>query len=152
REVATLAQVQAVLSPDTALVLWVDVADEAGRAQERWGCVVRRSGEPNWERLPGNGPERAWTEDDSALPLRLRAALSSITAAADLTALARKLHAQRLAPLEKHLDGIRTLHAIPVNAMAGIPVEVLTDRYTVSYVPSGTFLARLKDKAPLSNS
>jgi CHAT domain-containing protein len=65
--------------------------------------------------------------------------------------LARALHAQRLAPLAKHLDGVRRLFVVPVNAMAGIPVEVLTDQYTVSYVPSGTFLARLKDR-PLSTS
>jgi hypothetical protein len=35
----------------------------------------------------------------------------------------------------------------PVGLMAGIPVEALTDQYTVSYTPSGTYLARLKDRA-----
>jgi membrane-associated protease RseP (regulator of RpoE activity) len=30
--------------------------------------------------------------------------------------------------------------------MAGVPVEALTDQYTVSYTPSGTFLARLQKR------
>jgi hypothetical protein len=32
--------------------------------------------------------------------------------------------------------------------MAGIPIEALTDQYTVSCTPSGTYLARLKDRSP----
>src|SRR5262249_30431126 len=35
---------------------------------------------------------------------------------------------------------------VPIYQMAGIPIEALTDKFTVSYVPSGTFLARLKDR------
>ena len=35
------------------------------------------------------------------------------------------------------------LYAVPVGAMAGVPIEVLTEKYTVSYVASGTFLARI---------
>src|SRR5439155_21392213 len=66
---------------------------------------------------------------------------------AETEVLARKLHAQRLAPLAKHLIGVKRLFVAPVNAMAGIPIEALTDQYTVSYTPSGTFLARLKDRA-----
>jgi hypothetical protein len=44
--------------------------------------------------------------------------------------------------LSKHLGGVQRLVVAPVNEMAGIPVEALTDHYTVSYTPSGTFLAR----------
>ncbi len=36
--------------------------------------------------------------------------------------------------------------------MAGIPVEVLTDQYTVSYVPSGTLFARLREQRQKSPS
>jgi CHAT domain-containing protein len=32
--------------------------------------------------------------------------------------------------------------------MAGIPIEALTDQYAISYTPSGTYLARLKDRPP----
>jgi S1-C subfamily serine protease len=35
--------------------------------------------------------------------------------------------------------------------MAGVPVDALTDKYAVSYVPSGTFLARLKKKPVLGD-
>jgi CHAT domain-containing protein len=58
----------------------------------------------------------------------------------------KKLHAQRLAPLSQHLDGVQRLLVVPVNQMAGIPVEALTDQYTVSYTPSGTYLARLPER------
>jgi hypothetical protein len=41
---------------------------------------------------------------------------------------------------------VRRLFVVPVNSMADVPVDVLTDRYCVSYVPSGTFIARLGDR------
>src|SRR5262249_27321976 len=66
--------------------------------------------------------------------------------ATDFKALAEKLHAQRLAPLGKHLDGIKRLFVAPVRWMAGVPIEALTAEYTVSYTPSGTYLARLRDR------
>src|SRR5262249_10072984 len=119
--------------------------------QEHWACVVRSTGEPVWERLPGTGPDHQWTKEDADLPGRLRFALTGDRAtapasAAEVAALARDLHAQRLAPLDKHLQGVQPLFVVPVRAMSGVPVEVLSDRYRVSYVPSGTFLARLQDR------
>jgi hypothetical protein len=57
------------------------------------------------------------------------------SAKADADGLARELYAQRLAPLAKHLAGVKTLYVARVNEMAGVPIEVLTDDYTVSYVP-----------------
>jgi CHAT domain-containing protein/tetratricopeptide (TPR) repeat protein len=152
REVGTLTEVQAAIPTDAALVMWVDAEDRSGEVQEHWGCVLRRTGSPSWERLPGTGPATKWTRDD-VRPARLREALASHTAsAASVAALARTLQAQRVAPLEKHLDGVKTLYVVPVHAMAGVPVEVLTDKYTVSYVPSGTSLARLKGKPPPAGS
>jgi CHAT domain-containing protein len=68
------------------------------------------------------------------------------TSAHDIAALAKKLHAQRLAPLSKHLEGVKHLRVAPVRAMAGIPLEVLTDQYTMSYTPSCTYLARLQER------
>jgi CHAT domain-containing protein/tetratricopeptide (TPR) repeat protein len=150
REVATLAQLQAALPTDAAFVAWVDVTDPTGALQEHWGCVVRAKGEPHWERLPGSGPEGQWTKEDGELPHHLRQALAQATKAAE--ALARKLHAQRMAPLGKHLAGVKRLLVPPVNAMAGIPIEALTDTYIVSYAPSGTFLARLKGRPRPRNS
>jgi tetratricopeptide (TPR) repeat protein len=151
RRVAGLEAVRAALPPATALVMWVDVADASGGVTEHWGCVVRASAEPAWESLPGTGRNLAWTADDTALPGRLRRALGGDRDAApapgyEVARLARDLHSQRLAPLEKHLAEVKHLVVVPTGAMAAIPVEVLTEKFTVSYTPSGTFLARLKDR------
>jgi tetratricopeptide (TPR) repeat protein len=146
RELASLAQVQAALPADAALIAWVDVEDKG--VQEHWGCVVRPQGEPHWERLPGSGPGGQWTTEDTALPVQLHAALARSAPAADCDGLTKKLHAQRLAPLDKHLEGVRRLFVAPVHWMAGIPVEALTDQYTVNYTPSGTYLARRPDRPP----
>ena len=143
REVAALDKLQAALPADAAFLAWVDVSNKSGGLQEHWGCVVLPQGDPRWERLPGSGPAGQWTQEDTALPDQFRAALARSAPAAEIDALANKLHAQRLAPLRKHLAGVQRLVIAPVNRMAGIPVEALTNQYTVSYTPSGTYLARL---------
>jgi CHAT domain-containing protein/tetratricopeptide (TPR) repeat protein len=147
RERATLEQLRAALPADAAFVAWVDSSDRSGAwVHEHWGCVVRPKGEPKWERLPGTGPDHKWTKDDTDLPAQLRTALAKSAPAAEVESLAKKLDDQRLAPLAKHLTGVKRLFVAPVHEMAGIPVEALTDQYAVSYTPSGTFLARLKDR------
>lgn len=68
--------------------------------------------------------------------------------------LAKRLHAQRLAPLTKHLAATDTLPAVkhliiqPSWALANIPVQTFSEGYTVSYAPSGTLYAYLKKKLP----
>jgi tetratricopeptide (TPR) repeat protein len=146
RAVLPLAAIQAGLKPDQALVLWIDFS----QLGDHWGCVLRRSGPPAWVRLPGSGPKGAWTEDDDKLPRRLREDLSRREPGFE--ARARRLAAQRLGPLAPHLVAsadlpeVRRLVVVPVGRMAGVPVEVLSDRYLVSYAPSGSVLARLHDK------
>src|SRR5262249_37198599 len=95
-----------------------------------------------------------WTSDDRLLPGRVLAALAGHRpeggSGQDLPA---RLHAQRLAPLEKHLWGVRHLLVVPTGAMATVPVEALTGRYTVSYVPSASVFARqAKQHRPLQAS
>jgi CHAT domain-containing protein len=67
---------------------------------------------------------------------------------------AGRLYAQRLAPLAKHLEGVRHLFVLPSPALAGVPLEVLLEArpagrpsYTVSYAPSGTMFAHLRRQA-----
>jgi hypothetical protein len=149
REVADLAEVRKALAADTALVAWIDLSGPD--LEEHWACVLRARSEPAWERLPGTGGGNQWIKKDSELSGRLRFALvgdktTASAPAADVAAIARDLYAQRLARLEKHLHGVKRLYVVPVRSMAGVPVEVLSDRYRISYVPSGTFLARLKDR------
>ncbi|MBX3443694.1 MAG: CHAT domain-containing protein [Planctomyces sp.] len=149
RDLADLASVQRAIPEDGALLMWIDVGAGPGGAQEHWGCVVRSTGDPVWERLPGTGPEGGWSDDDIQLPARLREALASrTTSLAKLNELASRLNAQRIDPLRRHLEGVARLYVPPVYEMAGVPIEVLTDDYIVSYIPSGTLLARLSQQAP----
>jgi tetratricopeptide (TPR) repeat protein len=148
REVAALDRLQAALPADAAFLAWVDAATKSGGLQEHWGCVVRPRGEPQWERLPGSAAGGKWTPADDQLPTQFRAALVRSAPTAEINTLAKKLYAQRLAPLAKHLVGVKRLFVAPVNQMAGIPVEALTEQYAVSYTPSGTYLTCLKDRPP----
>jgi tetratricopeptide (TPR) repeat protein len=146
RAVLPLADVQAALAADAALVFWVDVP----KIGDHWGCVLRHSGPPVWVRLKGFGPKGAWTDADVKLARQLRDDLAHHEP--DVDRRARALAAQRLAPLTSHLGpagdlpAVRRLVVVPVGVMAGVPVEVLSDHYLVSYAPSGSVLARLAQK------
>jgi tetratricopeptide (TPR) repeat protein len=134
--VASLQDIQTAIPKNAALILWVDFSAMEARRQEHWGCVVRSDGDPNWVKLPGSGPDGKWTARDNTLPQDLREAIAA-SAGNDraFAPLAESIYAQRLAPLLKYLDGIDNLYAVAVRSMAGVPLEVLTSQYTVSYVP-----------------
>ncbi len=145
RIVANSKEIQAAIPADVALLLWVDLS--GGGIEEHFACVVRRDGEPKWERLPGTGADGKWTMEDSLIAGQLRNELAMKNPSKrTIESLAKKLHAQRIAPVLKHLDDVKTLYVVGVNEMAGIPVSLLTDQFTICYVPSGTFLARLMDR------
>jgi len=146
RQVADVKEVQASLPTNGAFVTWVDVSTRDGGIQEHWGCVLRSTGKPAWVRLPGTGPDGAWTDQDAALPKRLREALAQAAAPEEVQELSRELVAQRIEPLLPHLEGVERLYVAAVNDMAGVPVDVLTDQFTISYTPSGTQLARLRER------
>jgi CHAT domain-containing protein/Tfp pilus assembly protein PilF len=151
-QVFDLGRVQRQLADDEALVGWLDYAPAPPAKDpppECWGYVVRRTGPPVWVRLAGTGPDGAWTEEDSKLDERLWAALDRTGDVADL---ARRLYAQRLAPLEPALWGgdklppARRLVVLSSAWTARVPVEAVTDRFTVSYAPSATLLASLRER------
>jgi hypothetical protein len=147
-----LSRIQAQLPPDAAFVAWVDVQHPRikGRFEEHWACIVRHEGQPVWVKLPGSGSDGSWTETDSGLPNRAREALGSGAVAAEAPAsreILEQLHAQRLAPIAPHLAGVDRLIVLPAGCMAGIPVEALTDDYAISYAPSATMYAWLKEQA-----
>ena len=140
-----LERIQKSLSANTAITAWLDIeAPPAakGHPGEHWGIVVRNSGDPVWVALPAIGEH--WAANDELLPVRVRKLLHDPMTEldADLAALAR----QRIAPLQKHLEGITRLVVLPSDAMAGIPLEALSDRYRVSYAPSATLYALLYEK------
>ena len=133
--VLSLERIQKQLSADAALVFWLDFPGE------HLGCVLRRRGPPLWVTLPGSGKDKVWDKDDDSLPGRTLAVLADGRGDAWQRLLAQ-LHRQRLAPLEPHLKGVRQLLVVPAGQMAAVPVEALTDRYTISYVPSASVFAR----------
>jgi tetratricopeptide (TPR) repeat protein len=143
RAVASDDRIRAALGPNAALLYWIDVADKSGRVQDHWGCVVRFDGVPRIESLPGSGPEREWTAEDSSLPQAYAVAAAGAGSTANLDALARRLYAQRIAPMLKHLQGVTILHVVGTGSMAGVPVEAFAADFTVNYVPSGSYLVRL---------
>ncbi|MFL5243879.1 MAG: tetratricopeptide repeat protein [Gemmataceae bacterium] len=149
--------IQKRLPPDTALVAWIDVAGDRNHHDPdgaHWVCAVRSQGDPVMVRLTGSGAGGALRTEDIQLPAKVRAVLAD---RGDVIKgawkdLVRGLYQQRLAPLEGHLGTqgalpeVRRLVVLPANDMAGIPVEALTDRFTVSYAPSGTTFAWLQDR------
>jgi hypothetical protein len=152
------AAIQAALPSDTALVGWIDLAGQAKAKDpngEHWAVLLRSAGEPAFVRLPRTGAQGEWSATDDHLPAHLRAALQSDRG--DWRPLAKRLRKQRLTPLEKHLEAtdnlpaVRRLVVLPSPALAGLPVEVLVEGYTVSYALSGTLFAHLrKQPAPKS--
>jgi CHAT domain-containing protein len=144
KRVWSVERIQKSLPADAALVLWIDAPTEA------WGCVVRASGAPRLERLPGSGKDGAWGRADHELHQKAYAALSDPNAPAGETErLRRALLAQRVAPLQKHLKAggklpaVRQLFVVATGPFARVPVEALTDDYAVCYVPSASVLGRL---------
>jgi tetratricopeptide (TPR) repeat protein len=145
-------KIQTAIPSDTALVGWIDLNPAGPKAAdpngEHWAVLLRSFGPPVWERLQGSGPGGDWTDDDTHLPAELRTAL--LEHRGGWQRLAARLQKQRLGPLSKHLashDGlpaVRHLVVLPSPLLAGVPVELIADGYTVSYAHSGTLFAYLR--------
>ncbi len=144
QEVSDFATIQRAIPSGHALIAWVDVTSRNKKTDEHWACVLKSTGEPVWVRLTGSGEMGRWTEDERNLTANLRGLLKKELLPGDTSVsdLFEKVNAQRIAPLMAHLEGIETLYVVPVNDMAGIPVEPMLPDRTICYVPSGTFLAR----------
>ncbi len=158
-----LASIQKALAPDAAVVAWLDISGDNTFKDpngEHWACVVRQKGEPDWVQLSGTAPDRIWQDSDEDISPSVRRQLASRANAlkGDWRDVAARLCCQRLKPIEASLaarDGmpaVRHLIVLPSHRMAGIPVEALTDRFTVSYAPSATMFAWLHEKRPASDA
>ena len=159
-----LARIQSQLPSETALVTWIDLGDSfraADHKGEHLACLVRRSGDPVWVPLRGRGAGGAWTPDDDRLAPEVTAALRTRPegGAATWKAKAGTLATQRLDPLDPHLGprgdlpAVKHLVILTSPRLAGIPIEALLEarppdrpRYTVSYAPSGTIFAWLRER------
>ncbi len=139
--VLPLENIQKQIPADAAVVFWLDIGNK------HLGCVLRREGPPVWVKLLGSGKDDAWNAHDGSLPSRALAALSeggSMSAAQKK--LLAQLHRQRITRLEPNLKGVRHLLVVPAGVMSAVPVEALTDRYLVSYIPSASVYARRMEK------
>jgi tetratricopeptide (TPR) repeat protein len=156
-QVLDRVRIQAALAADTALVGWLDLPGPPKAADlngEHWAVLLRAAGAPVWVRLRGSGPGGTWTEADTRLAADLRAALHAPRG--DWQPLAQRLRQQRLEPLMKHLaasaeqPAVHHLLVLPARALAGVPVEVFAQGYTVSYALSGTLHAHLRAQPRLA--
>ena len=135
-----LGDLQRELSDSTALIGWLEGSDQS------WGWVVRREGDVRWVELPRG---RAAQSEISSL----RGALAASPGVFEDSPneLCRAVFEGRLAPLRKHLEGVTDLVVVPSGSMLGIPIEALldssgqqlVDRFSISYVPSGSVLRSL---------
>src|SRR5262249_53195205 len=121
-----------------ALVFWLD-----GLGEQR-ACILRSTGAPVWVSLPGSGKGGTWTKQDRRLEPDLYRLISHPTAGSDRERndLLAALRRQRLDPLRPYLKGLKLRFVVPIGWAAFTPVEVLTQDYQISYVPSGSALAR----------
>ncbi len=159
-EVFDLARVQATLQPDEAIIGWLSDELLYSEGEMRtWGYVIRARGPVHWRCMP--------IRCDSALcgtPFvdydpAVSALRSAIVRAPQLPVpwieLARAVWTERIAPLADCLVGVRRIVVIPSDVMTVIPIEVLPwqssdellgDRFEVSYAPSATVHAWLREQ------
>lgn len=146
RSVYPLEQIQQHLPADAACVAWLDrrMRDSDGKyVNEHWAFVLKGRDEPLVIRLAGSGAAGAWTPEDEDLPHQARTAVIKRADPANVRGLLGRLEAQRLIPLAPQLAGIRHLIILSSQELAGLPLEAVTDRYQITYAPSGTLLTRL---------
>jgi tetratricopeptide (TPR) repeat protein len=146
--------IQAALSDDTALVGWIDLKAAGPKAAdpngEHWAFLLRSQGEPICVRLSGSGAAGAWTGEDTGLAADLRTEVQDRRDGWQRLAL--RLSQQRLGPLAEHLaahdslPAVKHLIVLPSVLLAGVPVELLGEGYTVSYAHSGTLFAHLRSQ------
>lgn len=151
-----LARVQSALDARSAILGWLDVQIRS-REWDVWGYVIRSTGPVAWVRL--SQPLAADSLGPEELPLRFRQELEGAASWPGLAPPstgemeeARQVFAARIAPLLPYLEGAQTLFVVPSGAMLGVPVDALrddsgvplSDRYTISYVPSATIFAWLR--------
>lgn len=154
----TMAEVQATLPANAAMIGWVDV-DDGGSGSLSWAWILRSSGPARWVKL--DPAPRTRTDEDLAGRLREALVLAGswpfrLAADEQLRHQARTLGANRLGPLIPHLEDVESLLVVPSGPLQGVPVESLLDednrpfgaRWTVSYTPSPTVHAWLAGAVP----
>jgi CHAT domain-containing protein/Tfp pilus assembly protein PilF len=154
----TLEQIQESLTQSTAIIGWLH-EEMYPRKFASWGYVIRKSGPVNWIRLDTTSNEADIQSSvtkvrDFHQALHMAASWQERVMEVDeLNSYATKVWTQWVAPIYEHLDGIDNLVIIPSKPVLGIPIEALVDsegryldeRYAVSYAPSATVYAWLRE-------
>lgn len=155
---ATLAEQQATIPPDGAMIAWVDLnkapADQSGN---HWAGILRPTGAPIWVELRGSGPEGQWTDEDTKLGNVLHEN-AQVRGNQTHQSMLRRLFQLRVAPLLPHLSAtdslpkVKRLVILHSRSMAAVPVELLTDEFSISYSPSPSIAALLQRQKKSSGS
>lgn len=150
-----LERVQRSIPEASAMIGWLDVEEKKGVCVS-WVFVIKRSGPPVWRRIsPAAATGQGACAARRAEELRSQLSKGQGLFLDRLAEAARAVWLDRFAPIEGLLEGCDHLIIIPSGAMLGIPVEALidttgamvTDRFAVSYAPSGTISAWLAENA-----
>ena len=143
-------RVQAVLAEDEALVGWIPGEDDLGESG-LWIWRLRSEGESLWRFRK--------TTDLQGVVKAFRNQLADAAAAAfppevgPVETGGRELFGTLLGPIASDLDGINGLIIVPAAPVLGVPIEALVDeqgrvldeRWAVTYTPSGSVLAWLRE-------
>jgi CHAT domain-containing protein len=143
-------RIQSVMEDRTAIVGWLDI--EIGQAWNRtWGYVLCKGGPVHWVLLPSS---KSSIEDYRKAMHAASEWPVSVALGAKDRERAEALFVERILPLLPFLENVESLVVIPSGPMLGIPVEAfrdgngqwLSDRFSVSYAPSGTIYGWLREK------
>jgi CHAT domain-containing protein/Tfp pilus assembly protein PilF len=151
----SLERVQRALSPDEAIVGWLDVATGTS-SHDSWAYVVRSEGPVTWAHVVR---EEGGSPLDQTARFRVQLA-DPATAQIALKLTGHRIWSERIEPVEDALAGVERLVVVPSGSMLGVPVESLVDRdgayvgdrFAVSYVPSATICAWLSERAAESET
>ncbi len=146
-------RIQRALRPDQAVLGWLHVDFRPGQS-ECWGYVIRSTGPVRWVRL-----------GEAAAPAAARGFCSALRSATSWGAAglpvgrihrqARRVCGDWFDPILPHLDGVQSVVVVPSGPMLGVPLEALMDdagrplldRFTISYAPSASLYAWLREQS-----
>lgn len=157
--VVSLAEVQRTLSPEVALIGWLEPPPDAG-GPVAWMYILRHEGPVLWveaqEAVRSRGkPDMLSPGEDFKEQLHFDAAWPvRVTDVERIRVASHRVWSERFAPGLPHLIDVDHLVIVPSRGMLGIPVEALVDtegryvgeRFGVTYVSSATAYAWLRDR------
>lgn len=136
----SITRIQSSLEPNSAIVGWLDIINH------HYAHLITPDGTVEWVELSS-------TPIDSLTDIYRAGVASFSKSSKHCKDLGSAIYRERLAPLEASLKRFKHLYVVPSGPMVGIPVEALvaednkyvSDKWNVTYIPSATVLAWLKE-------